>query len=61
MELHQGRVRLVLGKGSAPEGGWALEQVAQGNGNSPKLPDFKECLDNAYRHSVNLCGAKSST
>ena len=46
MELCQGKVRWGLQKGSSPEGGWTLKQAPQGNGHGPKLPEFKECLDN---------------
>ena len=42
----------MLGTGSTPEGGWALEQAPQGSGHGPKLLEFKESLDNALRHEV---------
>ena len=49
MELYQGRVRWVLGKGSSPEGsglGLVLgEQALQGNDHDTKLLALKECLD----------------
>lgn len=35
----------VLGKGSKPEGNWALKQDAPGSGEGPKLLGFKKCLD----------------
>jgi len=52
MEQQQGRVRCVLGKGSSPNGCWALEQAAQGSGHSPNLLEFKKCLDSALSHMV---------
>lgn len=53
----QGKIRLDIGKGSSPEGGWALEQAPQGSGHSPKLPEFQQHLDNALRPRVwILCG-----
>ena len=42
MELCQGRGSWGLGTGSAPEGGQALEQAAQGSGHCFKLPECKE-------------------
>jgi len=36
MELCQGRFRGVLGKGSSPEGGGALEQAAQSSDHGTK-------------------------
>jgi len=44
----------VLGKGSSPEGGQALEQAAQGSGHSPKLPEFKKHLDSGLKYSLNF-------
>lgn len=51
-----------LGKDSLPQSGLLLKQAPQGN----KLPEFKKCLDNAFRHKVwilggGLCGARSWT
>ena len=37
-----------LGKGSSPDSGEALEQAPWGNGNGPRLLEFKECLDNTF-------------
>ena len=38
----------------------SMEQAAQGSGHSPKLLEFKECLDTTPRHRVwvVLCGAR---
>jgi len=52
MELCQGRVRWVLGKGSFPEGGRALEQVAHCSGHGHRLLQFKKHLNNIFRHMV---------
>ena len=52
MELCQGRGSWGLGTGSAPQGGRALEQAAQGSGHGPRLPEFKDHLDNTLRHRV---------
>lgn len=52
----QGKIRLDIGKGSSPEGGWALEQAPQGSGHSPKLPEFKECSNIALRLMVWILG-----
>lgn len=42
-----------------------MERAPQGSGHSPKLTEFKECLDNILRHRVwilgVLCGASSWT
>lgn len=35
----------MLGKGSKPEGNWALKQAAPGSDQGPKLLEFKKCLD----------------
>lgn len=42
----------ALGNDSSTECGWALEQTPQSSGHSPRLLEFKECLDNALRHKV---------
>lgn len=31
-----------------------MEQAARGRGHSPKLPEFKEPLDNTLRHMVSF-------
>lgn len=49
MKLHQRRGREVL-EGSSPMGGQAPEQAFQNHG--PKLPEFKEHLDNALSNMV---------
>ena len=41
MELHQGRVRLVLGKGSSSEVDQALEQTSPGH----SIKEFKEMTE----------------
>lgn len=46
MKLHQGRVRLGLRKGPAPEGG-GYRRGAQGSGCSAELPELEERLDSA--------------
>lgn len=46
MKLRQGRVRLGLRKGPAPEGG-GYRMAAQSSGCSAELPELEECLDNA--------------
>lgn len=35
-----------------PSNGWA----PQASGHGPKLPEFKKCLDNAFRHKVWILG-----
>jgi len=46
----------ALGNGSSTECGWALEQTPQSSGHSPRLLEFKECLDNALRHRIWALG-----
>ena len=41
-----------VGRSSAPEGGWALEWATEDTSRGPKLTEFKECLDNAFRNSL---------
>lgn len=31
---------------------WALEKAPQGSGCGPRLPEFRECLDSAFRNMV---------
>lgn len=38
------------------ESGLALEQATQGMVTTPRLPEFKECLGNAFRHRMGLSG-----
>lgn len=52
MELLQGRVRLGVRKRFSSESCWALAQVPQGTGHSPRLMEFKEHLDNSLRRMV---------
>ena len=51
-ELSQRGSGWVLGKGSSPEGAWALEQDPRGRG--PELLGSKEHLDKALRHRVGF-------
>jgi len=46
MKLRQGRIRLGLRKGPAPEGG-GYRRGAQGSGCSAELPELEERLDSA--------------
>lgn len=38
------------------ESGLAVEQATQGMVSTPRLPKFKEHLDNAFRHRMGLSG-----
>ena len=54
----------MLGKGSSPAGGWALEQAPQGSGYGTKLLVFKKHLNNALIGSefcMVLCGPRGWT
>jgi len=51
MELCQGRGNWGLGTGSAPDGGQAVKQDAQGSGHGPELLGFKKCQDNSLSHN----------
>jgi len=52
LKLHQGRFRLDIRKNFSTESGQALEQAAQGSGESPSLEVFKKRVDVALRDLV---------
>jgi len=51
MKLCQGRISLGVWK-SSPQGDQALEQAHQSSGQVLKLAEFRDCLDNNFRHRV---------
>jgi len=55
----------VLGKGSSPEAGWALEQAPQCSDHGPKLLELKEHLGSTSDIECEcwlvLCGVRSWT